>query len=74
MEEELDEYAQILTDAIRILMMLQSVHCVVAKKEKKKRCSFTNLRDEKKVKSKETVGNSGTVLKVILGHKYHHNH
>ena len=26
------------------------------------------------VKSKETVGNSGTVLKVILGHKYHHNH
>ena len=26
------------------------------------------------VKSKETVGNSWTVLKVILGHKYHHNH
>jgi len=26
------------------------------------------------VKSKETVGNSGTVLKVILGHKYHHIH
>ena len=26
------------------------------------------------VKSKETVGNSCTVLKVILGHKYHHNH
>ena len=25
-------------------------------------------------KSKETVGNSWTVLKVILGHKYHHNH
>ena len=25
------------------------------------------------VKSKETVGNSWTVLKVILGHKYHHN-
>ena len=24
--------------------------------------------------SKETVGNSWTVLKVILGHKYHHNH
>ena len=28
----------------------------------------------KSVKSKETVGNSWTVLKVILGHKYHHNH
>ena len=27
-----------------------------------------------RVKSKETVGNSWTVLKVILGHKYHHNH
>ena len=26
------------------------------------------------VKSKETVGNSWIVLKVILGHKYHHNH
>ena len=26
------------------------------------------------VKSKETVRNSWTVLKVILGHKYHHNH
>ena len=26
------------------------------------------------VKSKETAGNSWTVLKVILGHKYHHNH
>ena len=26
------------------------------------------------VKSKETVGNSWTVLKVILGRKYHHNH
>ena len=26
------------------------------------------------VKSKETVGNSWSVLKVILGHKYHHNH
>ena len=26
------------------------------------------------VKSKETVGNSWTVLKVILGHKYHHSH
>ena len=26
------------------------------------------------VKSKETVGNSWTVLKVILGLKYHHNH
>ena len=26
------------------------------------------------VKSKETVGNSWTVLKVILGHKYHHKH
>ena len=26
------------------------------------------------VKSKETVGNSWTVLKVILGHEYHHNH
>ena len=26
------------------------------------------------VKSKETVGNSWTILKVILGHKYHHNH
>ena len=26
------------------------------------------------VKSKETFGNSWTVLKVILGHKYHHNH
>ena len=26
------------------------------------------------VKSKETVGNSWTVLKVILGNKYHHNH
>ena len=25
-------------------------------------------------KSKERVGNSWTVLKVILGHKYHHNH
>ena len=25
-------------------------------------------------KSKETVGNSWTVLKIILGHKYHHNH
>ena len=29
---------------------------------------------EQWVKSKETVGNSWTVLKVILGHKYHHNH
>ena len=28
----------------------------------------------RKVKSKETVGNSWTVLKVILGHKYNHNH
>ena len=26
------------------------------------------------VKSKETVGNSWSILKVILGHKYHHNH
>ena len=26
------------------------------------------------VKSKETVGNSWTVLKVTLGKKYHHNH
>ena len=26
------------------------------------------------VKSKETVGHSWTVLEVILGHKYHHNH
>ena len=26
------------------------------------------------VKSKETIGNSWTVLKVILGHKYYHNH
>ena len=26
------------------------------------------------VKSKGAVGNSWTVLKVILGHKYHHNH
>ena len=26
------------------------------------------------VKSKETVKNSWTDLKVILGHKYHHNH
>ena len=25
------------------------------------------------VKSKETVGNSWTVLKVILAHKYHHD-
>ena len=25
------------------------------------------------VKSQETVGNSWTVFKVILGHKYHHN-
>ena len=56
MEEELDEYAQILTDATRILMMLHSVNCVVCKTIA--RCSFTHLRDEKKVKSKETVGNS----------------
>ena len=27
-----------------------------------------------RVKSKETVRNSWTVLKVIWGHKYHHNH
>ena len=27
-----------------------------------------------RVKSKETVGKSWTVLKVILGHKYHHNY
>ena len=26
------------------------------------------------VKSKETIGNSWTVLKVILGHNYHHSH
>ena len=26
------------------------------------------------VKYKETVGNSWTVFKVILDHKYHHNH
>ncbi len=30
--------------------------------------------DKCRVKSKETVGNSWTVLKVILGQKYHHNH
>ena len=33
-----------------------------------------SLRTEAAVKSKETVGNSWTVLKVILGHRYHHNH
>ena len=43
MEEELDEYAQILTDAIRILMMLQSVNCVVAKKRKKKKKDAVSL-------------------------------
>ena len=32
------------------------------------------LKEDSRVKSKETVGNSWTVLKVILGHKYHHNH
>ena len=26
------------------------------------------------VKSKETVGNSWTVLKIIMGYNYHHNH
>ena len=31
-------------------------------------------KEKKKVKSKETVGNSWTVLKVILGHKYNNNH
>ena len=31
-------------------------------------------RLQPKVKSKETVGNSWSVLKVILVHKYHHNH
>ena len=30
--------------------------------------------DKCTVKSKEMVGNSWTVLKVILGQKYHHNH
>ena len=35
---------------------------------------YKRTRDGTWVKSKETVGNSWTVLKVILGHKYHHNH
>ena len=33
-----------------------------------------NLKKIKRVKTKEKVGNSWTVLKVILGQKYHHNH
>ena len=37
-------------------------------------CVWTNEKDLRRVKSKETVGNSWTVLKVILGHKHHHNH
>ena len=36
------------------------------------RTTYAKLPDQ--VKSKKTVGNSWTVLKVILGHKYHHNH
>ena len=40
-----------------------------------KRQTKTNVTCKQlKVKSKETVGKSCTVLKVILGHKYHHNH
>ena len=43
-------------------------------------CESSDFEEDKtllenyRVKSKETVGNSWTVLKVILGHKYHHNH
>ena len=36
--------------------------------------SDSEYPEESVVKSKETVGNSWTVSKVILGHKYHHNH
>ena len=35
---------------------------------------LSHLLKQNMVKSKEMVGNSWTVLKVILGHKYHHNH
>ena len=35
---------------------------------------YGGLQLKIRVKSKQTVGNSWNVLKVILGHKYHHNH
>ena len=35
---------------------------------------ITRILHMTRVKSKETVGNSWSVLKVILGHKHHHNH
>ena len=37
-------------------------------------CWLTTMQILYWVKSKETVGNSWTVLKLILGHKYHNNH
>ena len=40
---------------------------------KEKRTVTPTGEEKKKVKSMETVRNSSTVLKVILGHKYH-NH
>ena len=54
----------------------------------KRSCEYTDLtakikketktkkrkKRKKEVKSKGTIGNSWTVLKVIWGHKYHHNH
>ena len=36
--------------------------------------SLQNKSNKQMVKSKAMVENSWTVLKVILGHKYHHNH